>query len=93
MAGRNFEAYSEDPHLSAEIAVAFIEGVQSRGVGCAVKHFVANDQETDRMNIDVVVDEQALREIYLVPFEAAVRRAGAWAVMAAYNRVGGAFCS
>jgi len=93
LAGRNFEAYSEDPHLNAEIAVGFIEGVQSRGVGCAVKHFVANDQETDRMNVDVVVDERALREIYLVPFEAAVRRAGVWAVMAAYNRVGGSFCS
>ncbi len=93
LGGRNFECYSEDPHLTAAIAVAFIEGVQSRGVACAVKHFAANDQETDRMNVDVVVDEQVLREIYLVPFEAAVRRANVWAVMAAYNRLGGAFCS
>lgn len=93
LGGRNFESYSEDPYLSAEIAVAFVEGVQSRGVGCAVKHFVCNDQETDRMTIDVEVDDRALREIYLVPFEAAVRRAGAWAVMAAYNRVGGLHCS
>ena len=89
LGGRNFECYSEDPYLTAEIAVAFIEGVQSRGVGCAVKHFVCNDQETDRMEIDVVVDERTRREIYLPPFEAAVRRAGVWAVMAAYNRVDG----
>ena len=75
LGGRNFECYSEDPYLTAEIAVAFIEGVQSRGVGCAVKHFVCNDQETDRMEIDVVVDERTRREIYLPPFEAAVRRA------------------
>ncbi len=74
LGGRNFECYSEDPYLTAEIAVAFIEGVQSRGVGCAVKHFACNDQETDRMEIDVVVDERTRREIYLPPFEAAVRR-------------------
>ena len=73
--------------------MAFIEGVQSRGVGCAVKHFVCNDQETDRMEIDVVVDERTRREIYLPPFEAAVRRAGVWSVMAAYNRVDGLHCS
>ena len=72
LGGRNFECYSEDPYLTAEIAVAFIEGVQSRGVGCAVKHFACNDQETDRMEIDVVVDERTRREIYLPPFEAAV---------------------
>src|SRR6478735_3159508 len=93
LGGRNFECYSEDPYLTAEIAVAFIEGVQSRGVACAVKHFACNDQETDRMAIDVAVDERARREIYLVPFEAAVRRAGVWSVMAAYNRVDGLFCS
>ena len=93
LGGRNFECYSEDPYLTAEIAVAFIEGVQSRGVGCAVKHFAFNDQETDRMEIDVAVDERTRREIYLPPFEAAVRRAGVWAVMAAYNRVDGRYCS
>ena len=93
LGGRNFECYSEDPYLTAEIAVAFIEGVQSRGVGCAVKHFVCNDQETDRMAIDVVVDERTRREIYLPPFEAAVRRARVWSVMAAYNRVDGRHCS
>ena len=93
LGGRNFECYSEDPYLTAEIAVAYIAGVQSRGVGCAVKHFACNDQETDRMEIDVVVDERTRRELYLLPFEAAVRRAGVWAVMAAYNRVDGRYCS
>ncbi|MET0902346.1 MAG: glycoside hydrolase family 3 C-terminal domain-containing protein [Acidimicrobiales bacterium] len=93
LGGRNFECYSEDPFLTAEIAVAFIGGVQSRGVACAVKHFVCNDQETDRMEIDVVVDERTRREIYLPPFEAAVRQAGVWSVMAAYNRIDGCHCS
>jgi beta-glucosidase len=93
LAGRNFECFSEDPHLAAEMAVAYIDGVQSRGVGCCVKHFVCNDQEHERMTISVDVDEQALREIYLVPFEAAVRRARVWSVMSAYNKVRGAWCS
>ncbi len=93
LGGRGFECYSEDPFLTAEIAVAFIEGVQSRGVACSVKHFVCNDQETDRMEIDAVVDERTRREIYFPPFEAAVRRAGVWSVMAAYNRVDGLYCS
>lgn len=92
LAGRNFECFSEDPHLAAEMAVAYISGVQSRGVGCCVKHFACNDQEHARMTISVDVDEQALREIYLPPFEAAVRRAGVWAVMSAYNKVRGRWC-
>ncbi|MGQ0826610.1 MAG: beta-glucosidase H [Actinomycetota bacterium] len=93
LAGRNFECYSEDPYLTARIAVAYIEGVQSRGVGCSVKHFVANDSEYERMTISSEVDERTLREISLVPFEAAVRDAGAWSVMAGYNRVNGTYCS
>ena len=93
LAGRNFECFSEDPYLTAELAVAYIEGVQERGVGCAVKHFVANDQEHDRMEVSVEADERTLREIYMPPFEAAVRRAGVWAVMSAYNRVSGVHCS
>ncbi len=93
LGGRNFECYSEDPYLTAEIAVAFIQAVQSRNVACAIKHFAYNDQETDRHEIDAVVDERARRELYLPPFEAAVRRAGVWAVMAAYNRVDGRYCS
>ena len=93
LAGRNFERYSEDPHLAARIAVAYISGVQSRGVGTAVKHFVCNDSEFERMTISSEVGERALREIYLVPFEAAVREAGTWSVMAAYNRLNGTYCS
>ena len=93
LAGRNFECYSEDPYLSARMAVAYITGVQSTGVGCAVKHFVATDSEFERMTISSEVDARTLREISLVPFEAAVREAGTWAVMAAYNRLNGTYCS
>jgi beta-glucosidase len=93
LAGRNFECYSEDPHLSARMAVAYVEGVQSQGVGCSVKHLVANDSEHERMTISSEVDERTLREVSLVPFEAAVREAGAWSVMAAYNRLNGTYCS
>jgi beta-glucosidase len=93
LAGRNFECYSEDPYLSARMAVAYITGVQSQGVACTVKHFTANDSEFERMTISSEVDERTLREISLVPFEAAVREAGTWALMTAYNRVNGAYCS
>ncbi|GIU86398.1 MAG: beta-glucosidase [Acidimicrobiia bacterium] len=92
-AGRNFECFSEDPYLTARLAVAYVRGVQSQGVGCSVKHFVANDQEHERMTISSEVDERTLREIYLPPFEAAVREAHAVSVMAAYNRLNGTFCS
>ena len=91
--GRSFECFSEDPVISASMAVAYVQGVQSRGVGCAIKHFVCNDQELERMSIDVQVDERPFREIYLVPFEAAVREAGVCMVMAAYNKLRGEFCS
>ena len=87
--GRHFESYSEDPELSSRIAVAYIEGVQSQGVGACVKHFVANDQEFERFTIDVQVDERTLREIYMPPFEAAVTEAKVWSVMGAYNFVNG----
>ncbi len=93
LAGRNFECYSEDPFLTARMAVAYITGVQSTGVGCAVKHFVANDSEFERMSISSEVDPRTLREISLVPFEAAVREAGTWSLMTAYNRLNGTFCS
>ncbi|GAA4391373.1 beta-glucosidase family protein [Tsukamurella soli] len=88
--GRYFENYSEDPTLTAAIGAAYISGVQSGGVGATAKHFVANDTETDRFTYDAIIDERTLREVYLVPFEAAVRQAGVWAVMAAYNSVDGA---
>ncbi|GAA3516274.1 beta-glucosidase [Streptosporangium album] len=89
LGGRHFECYSEDPLLTSRIAVAFVQGVQSAGVGATVKHFVGNDSETERMTYDARIDEATLREVYLAPFEAAVREGGAWAVMAAYNRVNG----
>ena len=91
--GRNFECYAEDPHLTTELAVAYIEGLQSRGVAATVKHFVGNESEVERTTISSDIDERALREIYLPPFEAAVKRAGAWAVMTSYNRLNGTFTS
>jgi len=89
--GRNFECYSEDPYLSARLAVAYIRGVQSKGVSATVKHFVGNDSEFERMTISSEIGERALRELYLVPFEAAVREGGTWALMTAYNKVNGIF--
>jgi beta-glucosidase len=91
--GRNFECHSEDPHLAARIAAAYVRGVQAGGVGACVKHFACNDTECERHTASAEVDERALREIYLAPFEAAVREAGAWSLMAAYNRLGGAHCT
>ena len=93
LGGRSFECFSEDPLLTARLAVAYVQGVQSRGVACAIKHFACNDQELERMSIDVEVDERPLREIYLVPFEAAVREADVRMVMSAYNKLGGRSCS
>ena len=88
--GRHFEYLSEDPLLTARIGAAYVRGVQEGGVGATVKHFVANDSETERMTMDVRVGERALREVYLAPFETIVREAGVWAVMSAYNGVNGA---
>ncbi len=93
VAGRTFEGFSEDPWLTSALAVAYIRGVQALGVGCCVKHFACNDQEQDRMNISAVVAEGALREIHLPAFEAAVKQAGVWAVMSAYNGLNGQSCS
>lgn len=93
LAGRTFECLSEDPLLAARLAVAYIGGLQGRGVAGCVKHFACNDQEHERMSISARVDERALREIHLPPFEAAVREAGVWSVMSAYNRLDGTFCS
>jgi len=90
--GRNFECYSEDPLLSGKTAAAFIRGVQSQRVACTPKHFVANDAEFERTTMNSVVDERALREIYLRPFEIAIKEGGAWGLMAAYNRLNGTFC-
>lgn len=87
--GRGFEAFSEDPVLTADLATAYVEGVQSTGVGATVKHYVANDSETDRFNVDVLVDERTLREVYLLAFEDPIVRGGAWLVMSAYNSING----
>ncbi|MHA6630479.1 beta-glucosidase [Pseudonocardia sichuanensis] len=87
--GRHFEAFSEDPLLTAELAAAYVEGVQAHGVGATPKHYVANDAETDRFTVDNRVDERTLRELYLTAFEKAVVEARAWLVMSAYNAVGG----
>jgi beta-glucosidase len=92
LGGRGFECFSEDPLLSGRIAAAWIGGVQGRGVGTTAKHFVCNDAERKRTTVNNLVDSRALREIYLVPFEI-VTKAGAWALMAAYNRVNGVHCS
>ena len=91
--GRNFECYSEDPILTGRLAAAFVRGVQSKGVATTPKHFVANDSEFERNTIDSQVDERTLREVYLVPFEQAVKDGGAWGIMSAYNRLNGTFCS
>ena len=93
LAGRNFEYYSEDPLLAATMTAAYVRGVQSEGVAATVKHFVCNDAESSRMSGNVEIDEQPLREIYLLPFEAAVRDEQAWAVMCSYNKLAGTHMS
>ncbi|MFI0779562.1 beta-glucosidase H [Streptomyces sp. NPDC021212] len=90
LGGRHFEAYSEDPYLTGAIGTGYVRGVQDGGVGTTVKHFVANDAETERFTVDNRVGARALRELYLAPFEAIVRDARPWGVMAAYNGVNGA---
>jgi beta-glucosidase len=91
IAGRNFECYSEDPFLSGMIASAYIKGIQDKGKGACIKHFVANDQEYERFSISSEVDERALREIYLEPFRIAIRNSKPWSVMSSYNRVNGTY--
>ncbi len=89
LGGRNFECFSEDPYLSARLAVAYITGLQREGVGASIKHYVCNDEEFERFSISSEVRERALREIYLLPFRAAVRETQPWTIMAAYNLVNG----
>ncbi len=92
LCGRNFEYFSEDPKLTEEMCVPFIEGVQENDVAACAKHFAANVQETDRMKVDTIVDDEVLNEIYFKAFYAAVKRADVYSVMGAYNRLNGEQC-
>ncbi len=93
MGGRTFEAYGEDPYLVSMMAVGYIEGVQSEGVAATVKHYAANNQEYERMFVDEKISKRALNEIYLPAFKASVEEAHVLAVMAAYNKVNGYYCT
>jgi beta-glucosidase len=91
IAGRDFETYSEDPYLAGKMGAAYVEGLQSEGVGATVKHFVGNEQELERMRSSSNIDGRTLREIYLAPFETIVKDADPWAIMLSYNRLNGTY--
>lgn len=93
LCGRTYEYYSEDPYLNAQLAVQAVKGIQSQHVAACIKHFAANNQETNRNTINAIIDERALREIYFPAFKAAVQQGNAYAVMSAYNKVNGYWCS
>ncbi|MDB5561354.1 MAG: Beta-glucosidase [Hyphomicrobiales bacterium] len=91
--GRNFECYSEDPILTADLATAYIVGLQGQGISATIKHFVGNESEIERTTISSEIDERTLRELYLIPFEWAVKKAGTWGVMSSYNKLNGTYTS
>ena len=87
--GRNFETYSEDPYLAGQIGLGYVKGAQGAGIGVSLKHFAANNQETNRFIVDSVVDPRTLREIYLPAFETVIKEGDPWSVMASYNKING----
>ena len=89
--GRNFETYSEDPYLAGQMGLGYVRGVQGQGIGVSIKHYAANNQETNRFSVDAVVDERTMREIYLPAFETVVKEADPWSVMASYNKLNGTY--
>ena len=93
LCGRNFEYMSEDPYVSGKMAVPFIKGVQENDVSVCVKHFAVNNQETERLNVEAILDERTFREIYLPAFEMAVKEGNAYSIMCAYNKIFGYHCS